>query len=191
LSFLMRTTLDAHLSSDRIRKAMDKPPLVSYPRNALANQLRIVGAMIRDGLRTRVYYVTLGGFDTHANQPGQHANLLRQVGDSLKAFHADLTRQGNAGRVMTMVFSEFGRRVAQNASGGTDHGTAAPMYLIGDMVRPGVLGDHPALTNLDAGDLRYGVDFRTIYAGILQKWMGADATKVLGARYTPAKIMRT
>ena len=110
--------------------------------------------MIRDEMKTRVYYVSLGGFDTHANQTGAHGNLMRQLGDSLQAFYNDLKAQGNQERVLTMVFSEFGRRVAQNASGGTDHGTAAPMYFIGDMVRPGLLGDHPSLSKLEPGRSR-------------------------------------
>ena len=149
----------------------------------------MVSAMIRDGMRTRVYYVSLGGFDTHANQAGRHANLLRQLGDALHAFHLDLQAQSNSGRVLTMVFSEFGRRVAQNASGGTDHGTAAPVYLVGDMVRPGLLGVHPSMSNLDQGDLVFNLDFRCMYASILEDWMGVDATEVLGRQYKRAKIL--
>ena len=191
LAYLMRTSLDAQVSSDRIRAAVQAEPLVSYPRSGLARQLQMVGAMIRNDLPTRVYYVSLSGFDTHANQQGQHANLLRQVGDALKTFYDDLKAQGNSGRVLTMVFSEFGRRVAQNASGGTDHGTAAPMYLIGDMVRPGVLGHHPSLTDLDQGDLKYNVDFRSVYAGILEDWMGANSQNVLGDSFRKARLIRS
>ena len=96
--------------------------------------------------------------------------------DALNAFSKDLKAQGNSGRVLTMVFSEFGRRVGQNASGGTDHGTAAPVYLVGDLLRPGLLGDHPSLDDLDQGDLRFNVDFRSVYAAILEDWM-ADKTR--------------
>ncbi len=145
--------------------------------------------MLRAGLGTRVFYVSLGGFDTHAGQPARHAQLLRQVGDAIKAFQDELAAQGDAGRVMTMVFSEFGRRVAQNASQGTDHGTAAPMFLIGEMVRPGVLGQHPSLTDLDAGDLKYTVDFRNVYAGILKGWMGCDPRAILRGDWEPARIL--
>ncbi len=155
----------------------------------LARQLRIVAAMIRDEMTTRVYYVTLGGFDTHANQYNQHANLMRQLGDALNAFYKDLKTQGSSGRVLTMVFSEFGRRVGQNASGGTDHGTAAPMYFVGDMVRPGLLGDHPSLTDLDQGDLKFTVDVRSVYTAVLEDWMGAPAAKVLGRRFRKARIL--
>ena len=189
LAFLMRTTRDAQLASDRIRAAVAKTPLVSYPRSPLARQLSMVSAMIRDEMKTRVYYVSLGGFDTHANQAGRHGNLLRQLGDALYAFHLDLQAQSNSGRVLTMVFSEFGRRVAQNASGGTDHGTAAPVYLVGDMVRPGLLGVHPSMSNLDQGDLVFNLDFRCVYASILEDWMGVDATEVLDREYKKAKIL--
>ena len=145
--------------------------------------------MIRDGMKTRVYYVSLGGFDTHANQIGQHGNLMRQLGSALNAFYKDLKAQGNTQRVLTMCFSEFGRRVKQNASGGTDHGTAAPMYLVGDMVKPGLLGDHPSLTNLDQGDLKFKVDFRSVYAAVLEDWMKADARAILGQSYRKARVL--
>ncbi|MCZ6836781.1 MAG: DUF1501 domain-containing protein [Planctomycetota bacterium] len=190
LGFLMRTALDAQVSSERIRKAVAKKPLVRYPQGELARQLRIVSAMIRDELKTRVYYVTLSGFDTHAGQAGQHANLLRQVGGALKSFHTDLRKQGNSSRVLTMVFSEFGRRVAQNASAGTDHGTAAPMFFVGDMIRPGVLGDHPSLADLEQGDLRFKVDFRSLYAAVLEDWLGADSRSVLGSEFRKARIIK-
>ena len=190
LGFLTRTALDAQLASDRIRAAVAKRPLVQYTNSQLARQLQMVGAMIRDGMKTRVYYVSMGGFDTHANQVGSHANLMRQLGDALNAFHKDLKEQGNSGRVLTMCFSEFGRRVAQNASGGTDHGTAAPMYLMGDMVRPGLLGNMPSLSDLDQGDLKFNVDFRSVYAAVLEDWMGAPSDKVLGANFKKAKIMK-
>ncbi|UCD74600.1 MAG: DUF1501 domain-containing protein [Phycisphaerales bacterium] len=191
LAFLVRTTRDAQLASDRIRAAVEKTPMVSYPRTLLARQLSMVGAMIRDEMKTRVYYVSLSGFDTHANQAGRHSNLLRQLGDALYAFQLDLQAQGNSERVLTMVFSEFGRRVAQNASGGTDHGTAAPVYLVGDMVRPGLLGVHPSMSSLDQGDLVFNLDFRCVYAAILEDWMGVDATEVLGRQYKKARILGT
>ena len=190
LGFLMRTALDAQVSSDPIRAAVATRPLVQYPGGQLSRQLQIVSAMIRDGMTTRVYYVSLGGFDTHAAQINTHANLMRQLGDSLNAFYKDLKAQGNSGRVLTMCFSEFGRRVAQNASGGTDHGTAAPMYFVGEMIKPGLLGEHPSLTDLDEGDLKYNVDFRSVYAAVLEDWMGASSDKILGKGYRKAKIIK-
>jgi uncharacterized protein (DUF1501 family) len=190
LAFLTRTALDAQVSSDRIRAAVGRDPLVRYPQGNLARQLQVVGAMIRDGLKTRVYYVTLGGFDTHAGQERSHANLLRQVAQSLQAFQRDLAAQGHQDRVVTMVFSEFGRRVAQNASGGTDHGAAAPMFLMGTRIRPGVIGNHPSLSDLDQGDLKHGIDFRSVYAGLLGDWLQSDPDPVLGGTFRRARLLR-
>ena len=93
-------------------------------------------------------------------------------------------------RVLTVTFSEFGRRVSQNASGGTDHGTAAPMFICGPMIRPGVIGDHPSLTDLDQGDLKYKIDFRSVYAGVLEQWLQADSKKVLGSAFRPVSVLR-
>lgn len=192
-AFLTRTAMDARVVSAQMRKAIETQPLVSYPRHDLGRQLAMVGSMIRAGMPTRVYYVTLGGFDTHAGQGGEngrHANLLRQFATAMNAFSRDLKKQGNDGRVLTMCFSEFGRRVGQNASNGTDHGTAAPMFLMGPMVRAGVLGNHPSLTDLDQGDLKHRVDFRSVYASVLDKWLGADDRQILGGQFRPAPVLR-
>ncbi|MEM1184099.1 MAG: DUF1501 domain-containing protein [Planctomycetota bacterium] len=192
-AFLMRTSLDARVSSDTIRRAVSAEPLVRYPGSDLARQLQMVSGMVRAGMKTRVYFVTLGGFDTHAGQGGangRHANLMRQLGDSVRAFYRDLQAQGNDGRVLTMCFSEFGRRVGQNASGGTDHGTAAPVMLFGPMVASGVLNAHPSMRDLDDGDLKFTVDFRTVYAGILEDWMGnGKSREILAGRYKAAPVI--
>ncbi|MEM1166138.1 MAG: DUF1501 domain-containing protein [Planctomycetota bacterium] len=191
--FLTRTTLDAQVSSQRIREAVEQRPLVNYPGFNLAQQLRQIGAMIRAGLATRVYYATIGGFDTHAGQGGangRHAQLLGQVAQAINTFYADLKAQRNDGRVLTVCFSEFGRRVGQNYSGGTDHGTAAPMFLAGPMVRPGLLGRYPSLNDLDNGDLKFTTDFRSVYASVLEDWLGLRRhDTVLGSRYRKAKVL--
>lgn len=193
-NFLTRTALDAQVSSDMIRKAVAAAPRVAYPGgNKLGEQLQMVASMVNAKLKTRVYYVTLGGFDTHDNQGGangRQAQLLTQLSGAVKAFYADLKKQGNDGRVMTMVFSEFGRRVAQNGSNGTDHGTAAPMFLVGPMVQAGVATKHPSLTDLDQGDLKFTTDFRSVYAGILGGWLKADAKAILEGSYTPAPVLK-
>jgi uncharacterized protein (DUF1501 family) len=132
----------------------------------------------------------MGGFDTHANQPGGHGNLMRQLGDALLAFQKDLQQQGNDGRVVTMCFSEFGRRVRQNASNGTDHGTAGPMFLIGPRVNPGLQGTYPNLTDLDGGDLKFTTDFRGVYQELLGTWMGADTKAVLGGEWAAPGLVR-
>jgi uncharacterized protein (DUF1501 family) len=190
-SFLKRTAMDARVSSDRVRRAVSATPLVPYPNSNLSNQLRMVAAMIRAEMQTRVYYVTLSGFDTHANQAQQHARLLEQVGDALLAFQRDIQAQGNQSRVMTMVFSEFGRRVAQNGSGGTDHGTAAPMYFIGESLQPGLHGIHPSMERLDNGDLVHTIDFRSLYATVLKDWMGADPSQILAGRWNTVPLIKT
>ena len=192
-SFLVRTALDARVSSDTIRKAVATPSLATYPRTEFGNQLSMVASMIRAGMKTRVYYVSLGGFDTHAGQggaQGQHARLLTQLSDGMGAFYQDLKAQDNAGRVLGVCFSEFGRRVGQNASGGTDHGTAAPMFLFGPMVNAGVHGPNPSLTDLDQGDLKFRVDFRQVYAEILDRWLSAPSGTVLGNRYRHLNLLR-
>ena len=189
-SFLMRTALDAQVTSDRIRAAVGKAPLARYPGSAVAKQLQTVAAMIRDGMKTRVYYVSMGGFDTHANQPNSHGNLMRQLGDAMLAFQNDLKAQGNDGRVMTMCFSEFGRRVRQNASNGTDHGTAGPVFVVGPNVNPGLQGKYPSLTDLDGGDLKFTTDFRGVYQELLGKWMKAPTREVLGGTYQAPSIVR-
>jgi uncharacterized protein (DUF1501 family) len=188
-AFVRRTQLDAQLASDRIRRAVAQGPITSFPAGRLANQLKMVAAMIRAELPTRVYYVGLGGFDTHAGQPARHAQLLTEFANSVGAFYRELEAMGQQQRVLTMAFSEFGRRVRQNASAGTDHGTAGPMFLFGPMVRAGVLNEHPALTKLDDGDLIYNTDFRSVYASILDGWLKADSAKVLGRRFQPARIL--
>ncbi len=193
-AFLMRTAMDAQVSSDLIRKAVRQRPLAEYPQNnPLSQQLSMISAMIRAGLPTRVYYVQLGGFDTHAGQGGQygaHGNLLNRLSTAVRAFYADLKAAEHDTRVLTMSFSEFGRRVGQNASGGTDHGTAAPMFLFGPMVRPGVIGEHPSLTDLDDGDLKYTVDFRSVYAGILDQWLAADPKVILEGDYRALPVLK-
>jgi len=191
--FLLRTALDAQVSSDLIRQAVAKKPTTTFPNSELGRQLGFVSSMIRAGLKTRVYYVSHGSFDTHAGQGGsngRHAQLLGQFAQSVQAFYKELKAQGNDGRVLTMSFSEFGRRVGQNQSQGTDHGTAAPMFAFGPMIRPGVIGDHPSLRDLDQGDLKFRIDFRSVYAGILEQWMKADSKKVLGGTFQPAALVR-
>lgn len=191
--FLLRTSLDAQVSSDMIRKAVSQGPVGQFPQTELGRQLSMVASMIRAGLKTRVYYVSLGGFDTHAGQgaaQGRHAQLVGQFAQALRAFYRELKQQGNDGRVLTMTFSEFGRRVGQNASGGTDHGTAAPMFLAGPMVTPGLVGEHPSMTDLDEGDLKYRIDFRSVYADILERWLRVESRPVLDGTFKPLGVIR-
>jgi uncharacterized protein (DUF1501 family) len=184
LDFLHRTALDAQLSSDRIQQlARSHRPDSGYPGNEFGQGLRTVAAMIRGGLPTRVYYVALGGFDTHAAQKNRHDQLMQQFAQGVRAFWRDLKQQENDQRVLMLTFSEFGRRVKQNASQGTDHGAAAPMFLIGPSVTQGIVGAHPSLTDLDEGDLRFGIDFRSVYATVLQQWLNTPSKPVLGRQF--------
>jgi uncharacterized protein (DUF1501 family) len=184
LDFVKRTALDAQLSSDKIREVAAKSPAsVSYPRSGVADNLSLVARMIAGGLPTRVYYVSQGGYDTHTNQAGTHDRLMKELDEALTAFCKDLQAQGNFNRVMLMTFSEFGRRVTQNANNGTDHGAAAPMFVLGGGVKPGLHGNQPSLSSLNSGDLIYNVDFRSIYATVLEKWMKVPSQKVLAGRF--------
>ena len=138
--------------------------------------------MIKAGFGTRIFYTSLDGFDTHANQLATHAGLLTELSESIAAFHADLAADGQADRVALLTFSEFGRRVAENASLGTDHGAAAPVFLVGPVAKPGLVGAHPKFDDLDDGDLKYHTDFRRVYATLLSDWLDCPAETVLGAR---------
>jgi uncharacterized protein (DUF1501 family) len=191
LDFLHRTAMDAQVSSDRVLKIMrEYQTTATYPGGEFGQGLHAIAAMIHGGLPTRVYYVSLGGFDTHAAERTRHDVLMKQFSDGLQAFWKDMEHHGNDQRVLMMTFSEFGRRVAENASHGTDHGTAAPMFLFGSNVKSGVIGKHPSLTNLDQGDLRYTTDFRSVYASVLENWLDARSEPVLGKRFDPAPILR-
>jgi uncharacterized protein (DUF1501 family) len=184
LARLRRTADDAVQTSREIRsKAMSYRPIARYPRSSLANSLRTVAGLIKGGLPTRVYYTYHGGFDTHANQAGRHVNLLNQLDGAIVAFQKDLEQQGLADRVVLMAFSEFGRRVRINGSGGTDHGVAGPMFVMGSRVKGGLHGEHPSLTDLNRGDLKHTTDFRSVYATLLDRWLTIDSKRVLGSDF--------
>jgi uncharacterized protein (DUF1501 family) len=191
LAFVNRTALDAQVASQKVRKAVVQKSETDWPKNGLANQLQMVAKMIRAELPTRVYYVALGGFDTHANQLGNHNRLMQQFASSMQAFYDELEKTGHRSRVVSLAFSEFGRRVRQNASAGTDHGCAGPSFVFGEAVKPGLLGDYPSLTQLDRGDLIHTVDFRSLYTDLLEGWMKLDARAALGRKFKSAGILRT
>jgi uncharacterized protein (DUF1501 family) len=184
LDFLHRTAMDAQLSSEEIlRLTRSHSSPAPYPANEFGNGLKTIAAMIAGGLPTRVYYVALGGFDTHVAQLNRHDALMKQLSDGLGAFWQDLKQQKNNDRVLLMTFSEFGRRVQSNASNGTDHGAAAPMFVMGSSIRQGIVSPHPSLTDLDQGDLKYVVDFRSVYASVLQNWLNTPSKPILGDQY--------
>ena len=162
---------------------------VKYPGTPLAEKLKRVAQLIDAGLATRVYYVALDGFDTHSDQAAAHAGLLSQLGGALAAFAEDLEAHQQLGRVLTLVFSEFGRRVEENASRGTDHGAAAPLFLVGNRVKAGLVGKHPSLGDLADGDLKFHTDFRAVYAAALEQWLGWPAAPIVGEAFVPAKVI--
>jgi uncharacterized protein (DUF1501 family) len=185
LDFLKRVALDAQVSSKTILElAARHKTSVSYDGTPLARNLNLVARMIAGGMPTRVYYVSHGGFDTHNQQLNSHDRLLGQLDSGLKSFFADLKQQGNDKRVVLMTFSEFGRRVSENASAGTDHGKASCLFVAGHGVKGGLYGKQPSLTDLSEGDIRHHVDFRSVYANVLGDWLKAPSIKpILGADY--------
>src|SRR4051812_9267126 len=189
VTFLQRGTLAAMDSSRRVQESLGKYKTdVKYPDSALARRLKTVAQLIDAGLSTRVYYLALDGFDTHANQAAAHAGLLAELSGAMSAFVNDLDAHGHGKRVLTMTFSEFGRRVRENASQGTDHGAAAPLFVAGGRVKSGLLGKYPSLTDLDEGDLKFTTDFRAVYAAVLEQWLGVASEPVLGGRFEPVKV---
>ena len=190
IDFLQRTALDAQLSSDKILAIARKyESNVPYPQGRLAASLSMIARMIAGGLPTRVYYVSQGGFDTHAGQVNAHERLMGELNDALSAFATDLKQQGNFDRVLLITFSEFGRRLVENANGGTDHGAAAPMFIVGGAVKPGLFGKYPSLSDLDYGDLKFNTDFRSVYGTVLDKWLRAPSQVVLGRKFPALPII--
>ena len=169
---------------------------VSYQADSLASQLQVVGRLINGGLPTAVYIVSIGGFDTHSNQLGTHNLLLSYLSTAINSFLEDMRLSGNGNRVVCMSYSEFGRRLNQNGSNGTDHGAAAPQFIFGDPVLGGqVLGGNPDLENLDErGDIRHTIDFRRIYASVLSDWIGissSDTATILGGTFETLPLFST
>ncbi|MCO6457181.1 MAG: DUF1501 domain-containing protein [Pirellulaceae bacterium] len=186
LGFVQSSSAAALEAARRVEQARRQYQTdVEYPASGLGQKLRTVAQLIDAGLETRIYYLTLDGFDTHARQAEAHAALLTELSGSMAAFMDDLARHGHAERVLLLGFSEFGRRLEENASAGTDHGAAAPLLLAGQAVRPGLLGTHPSLTDLDQGDLKFHTDFRRVYALLLESWLGCPSAELLGGSYEP------
>ena len=184
VSFVQQGTRSAIESSRQVQEAVHRYKTdVVYPGTGLAQRLKTVAQLIDAGLRPRIYYLEIDGFDTHANQGNAHGALLGELSGAVTAFMHDLKQHGHDKRVLAMTFSEFGRRVKENASQGTDHGAAAPLFMVGGRVKPGLLSKHPSMTDLDAGDVKFAVDFRGLYASVLQNWLGIQSEQVLGGKF--------
>jgi len=195
LSFVNATATAAFATLDRVGSVVGYQPTVAYPNNGFAQALTTVAGSIVKGIGTRVYWVQTGGFDTHSGQGnaggGAYADLMTTVGDGLLAFYNDLRNQGLLDNTLIIEFSEFGRRISENGSQGTDHGAGGLMMAIGGSVRGGIYGtaadlnprpDNATLENA-GGDVTYETDFRSVYARVLDGWMGADSTAVLGGNF--------
>lgn len=190
VDYLYKTLAETMSSADYIyKKSKVYKSAARYPNSEFGKGLKTIAELIVSGCDTRVYYISLGSFDTHVNQQPQQERLFTQLGDGLKTFSDDLKKNNRFKDVVVMTFSEFGRRVAQNASGGTDHGTANCMFLVGGgMQKQGVLNAPPDLSHLDQknpelGDLIYQVDFRDVYATVLHKWLNTDDKSILGENH--------
>ncbi len=186
LGYLYKTMIETYSSADYIQKTSQTYKTHSeYPQTAFANQLKTISRFINSGLKTRVYYVSLSGFDTHVGQKMQQARLLKQYADGVAAFVNDLKKNGKLNDTLVMTFSEFGRRVEQNASNGTDHGTANNVFLFGgSLKKAGIYNEAPNLQNLDNGDLKYQIDFRQVYATLLDKWLEVSSSDILSKKFT-------
>jgi uncharacterized protein (DUF1501 family) len=191
-AFVRRSTLDAYASSDRLAElAKDQSSTARYPGTGLANRLKVVARLIKGGYAARVFYTLQSGYDTHAQQANTHFGLLGELSSALKAFLDDLADAKLAGRVLVLGFSEFGRRVRENGSAGTDHGAAGPVLQAGPCVEPGLRGAYPSLTDLDNGDLKPVVDFRRVYATILENWLSIPSQAALGGTFAPLALLKS
>ena len=189
--FLARQATNAILASEKVNnlQRQNNNPGVYYGYEGLGQQLQLIASLISADSGTRLFYCQFNGFDTHAGQLDAQGPLLAQVSQALSGFFQDLKSKGVAEKVLVMTFSEFGRRVAENSSAGTDHGAAAPMFVVGGKLKAGIHGKMPSLTDLDDGDLKYTTDFRRVYATLLDKWLNADSAKVLGAKFEPIAFL--
>lgn len=188
LEYITHTAMAANSTSQRIQDAAAKAKAntANYPDSPLGNSLRTVGALIGGGMSTRVYFVRHGGYDTHSGQRANHDRLMADLSNSIAAFQRDMTTQGNADRLLLMTFSEFGRTVAENNSQGTDHGSATPMFLVGNGVKAGVHGHHPSYEHFNPqGHFIPTHDFRSVYAAVLDKWLGTPSEPILGGKFEP------
>jgi uncharacterized protein (DUF1501 family) len=191
-AFVRRSVVDAYSYSRRVAELTGRgtAAAASYPDTALAGKLRTIAQLLKVDLGARVYYTTQPGYDTHAGQSNTHYELLRELAGAIKAFLDDLTAAHLADRVTVVCFSEFGRRVAENSSAGTDHGTAGLVMLAGPGVRPGVHGTVPSLTDLVDGDPKISTDFRTVYAALLEDWLGLPSQTALGSKFAPMALFQ-
>jgi uncharacterized protein (DUF1501 family) len=196
LKFLRRSAAAACAGSAKIESVAKTPPAakVEYPRFQLAGVLRTIAQLIRTDRSIRLYFTShgggdIGGYDTHAAQRDNHAALVHQLSESVAAFVADLAADKTLDRVLLVTYSEFGRTLVENGRRGTDHGSAAPVFLAGGKVRGGIVGPHPSLSVLEGGGQKHHTDFRRVYATLLDRWLGWDSRASLGKKYEPLDVL--
>jgi uncharacterized protein (DUF1501 family) len=186
-SFVRRQQTHTFTAVDTLRELLSGRKAVPGWGAGLSGKLQLIAGLIARGFGTRIFYVSQGGYDTHADQGPAHTRLLTELGDSVASFFTTLKQSGHDRRVRLMTFSEFGRRVYENGSRGTDHGAASCLFVAGPSIKGGVVGRHPSLKDLDVGDLKFHTDFRRLYAALLDGWLGCDSKAVLGARWDHVK----
>ena len=192
--FVTKQVLAAYAAADEFQRQELKDLSagdVNYPDTKLGSRLKLVSKLLKSDSHTRVFYTIQGGYDTHSTQLYTHSRLLREFSGAVKAFLDDLKAAKLDDRVVVLAFSEFGRRVQENDSQGTDHGTAGPVFLAGSTVIPGLVGEVPDLSDLENGDLKMQTDFRSLYATILDDWLGVDSNMVLGGSFETLSLITT
>jgi uncharacterized protein (DUF1501 family) len=190
-SFVQRRQVQTLTAVETLRSLLEGPNALLRQGGGLSQNLQLVAGLIAKGFGTRIFYVSLEGFDTHASQGPAHSTLLADLANSISGFFQTLKTTGHDSRVRLMTFSEFGRRVQENGSRGTDHGAASCLFVAGPSIKGGVVGKHPSLADLDAGDLKFHTDFRRIYATQLDSWLGCDSKAVLGANWDHVNELET
>ncbi len=201
LAFVRRRQVQTYTTLDKLKEVLEagkkdaQPQPIAVPGqeggpSGLANNLNLVARLIKQGFGTRVYYVAIDGFDTHARQAERHTELLQEVGNAVGGFFQQLKEGDHGKRVVLLTFSEFGRRVKENGSRGTDHGAGSCLFVAGPAVKGGPVGDHPRLDDLDSGDLKYAIDFRRVYATLLDQWLGVDSRAVLNGQFPHLPLLK-
>ena len=189
-AFLRRTVDPSYTAAQKFAESAPAAKNGNYPGSDLGKKMELLSRMIKLGGNTRIFYASQGGYDTHYAQRMNHGNLLRDFSRSVAAFQKDMEESGLAERVTLLAFSEFGRRVAVNGSAGTDHGTAGPVFLAGAKIKPGLHGTYPSLSDLDDGDLKMTVDFRSIYSALLRNWLQVTDNSVLNGTFAPINVIQ-
>jgi len=182
--FVSRSVLSAYSTADELKqRRTGEQPSSTYPNSGLGSRLKTISQLLKADIPAQVFYTSLSGFDTHSKQQYAHGQLLREFSNALKAFLDDLRQHKLDDRVLVLAFSEFGRRVRENDSHGTDHGTAGPVFLAGQPITPGIVGRAPDLTDLEGGDIKSQFDFRQVYATILEDWLNLPSETILGGKF--------